>query len=262
MDRIRFGRALRALRRRRRWRQVDLGVKAGISQSDVSRIELGQLDAIAIGRLDRLAMAVGARLEVRLLWNGEGLDRLLDADHANLVDSVVRRLERARWEVAIEASFAIRGERGSIDVLGWHPQTCSLLVVEVKSVVPDLGATLMTLDRKARLAPLVARDRGWRNRTVSRILIVGEGTSARRRVEQHEAVFRRAFPVRGWEVDRWLRRPAKAIAGLRFLPITRRAGGTQRLRVRGGSSAPSLRSGRQDAGEPPHSDTGYHPGSG
>ena len=114
MDRIRFGRALRALRRRRRWRQVDLGVKAGISQSDVSRIELGQLDAIAIGRLDRLAMAVGARLEVRLLWNGEGLDRLLDADHANLVDSVVRRLKRARWEVAI-ANLRSRSRRARVD---------------------------------------------------------------------------------------------------------------------------------------------------
>jgi hypothetical protein len=25
------------------------------------------------------------------------------------------------WDVAVEVTFWIRGERGSIDVLGWHP---------------------------------------------------------------------------------------------------------------------------------------------
>jgi len=235
MDPIRFGRSLHALRRRRGWRQQDVADRAGMSQSEVSRAELGQLDGISVGILERMAAALGARFAIRLLWQGEGRDRLLDADHAALVDSVVRRLDRARWLMAVEVSFSIRGERGSIDVLAWHPETRALLVVEVKSVIPDLGGMLMTLDRKSVLAGVLARDRGWPSTTVSRLLVVGEGTTARRRVEQeHEAVFRHAFPVRGRDVDRWLRRPQGQTAGLQFLPFTRQVDGKQRTRVRNG----------------------------
>jgi Holliday junction resolvase-like predicted endonuclease len=86
-----------------------------------------------------------------MTWNGEALDRLLDADHAALVDIVAATLRTLEWLVAVEVSFNIRGEWGSIDVLAFHPATGVILVVEVKSVVPDLQATIFTLDRK----------RGW-----------------------------------------------------------------------------------------------------
>ena len=169
--------------------------------------------------LDAVATALGGRVEVRLSWNGEGLDRLLDAGHATLVEIVVGRLEAAAWDVAPEVSFNVWGERGSIDVLARHPATGALLVVEVKSVVPDVQATLATLDRKVRIASRVARDRGWRTVSVSRLLVIGEDRTARRRVEAFEATFRRVFPVRGSAVDQWLRHPdaTRPMAGLRFL---------------------------------------------
>ena len=69
-----------------------------------------------------------------------------------------------------EVSFSVGGERGSVDVLAWHPGAGIALVVEVKSVVPDLQATLHGLDRKARIGPTLARDRGWPVRTLARLL--------------------------------------------------------------------------------------------
>jgi transcriptional regulator with XRE-family HTH domain len=218
METVRFGRGIRALRRRRGWRQEDLGAAVGVSRAAVSRIELGQADRLTVRTLEAVAAAVGARVEIRLSWNGEALDRLLDVAHARLVESVVARLEKSRWEAVPEVSFNVAGERGSIDILAFHPPTGSLLVVEVKSVVPDIQAMLGSLDRKARLARGLAPGRDWTVTTVSRLLVIGEDRTARRRVAAFESTFRRAFPERGATLDGWLRSPdpSKPVAGLRF----------------------------------------------
>ncbi len=213
MDVIRFGLAVRALRRRRGWRQEDLAVRVRVSRAAVWRVERGRADRLTIRTLERLVEALGARLDWRLLWGGEALDRLLDQDHAALVEVVVRELAALGWEPATEVSFSIRGERGSIDVLAFHQASATLLVVEVKSVVPDVQATLVTLDRKTRLAAEIARSRGWRAARVGRLLVAPDDRTARRRVAAHGATFAGAFPARGWAVRRWLRDPTPGGAG-------------------------------------------------
>jgi transcriptional regulator with XRE-family HTH domain len=218
MDPVRLGHSFRALRLNKRWRQIDLGEKVGISASVISRIELGRVDRVSIGTLRKVGEALDASLEVRLRWNGEGLDRLLDQAHAGLVEQLVQRLRADGWEADVEVSFSIRGERGSIDVLGYHEASGIVLVTEVKSVVPDSQATLAGVDRKARLAPDVARARGWTCRGVARLLIVGDSSTSRRRIDALGATYRAAFPVTGVAVRRWLRRPDGPMAGLLFLP--------------------------------------------
>ena len=136
VDVARFGRAIRALRRRRRWRQIDLASAAGVSATQVGRIERGESRRLPADTFDRVAQAAGASLDLALRWKGEGLDRLLDEDHARLVELVVLKLQALGWEVAVEVSFSRFGERGSIDVLAFHPIRRALLVSEVKSVTP------------------------------------------------------------------------------------------------------------------------------
>jgi transcriptional regulator with XRE-family HTH domain len=250
MDTVRFGLSVRALRRRRGWRQVDLAWHAGVSRTAISRVERGRADRLTIRMLRTLADALGARLDCRLLWNGEALDRLLDESHAALVETVVRWLTSLGWEVATEVSFSIRGERGSIDLLAFHPATATLLVVEVKSVVPDVQATFVTLDRKTRLASEIARGRGWRPARLGRLLVVREDRTARRWVSAHGATFAGAFPAHGWAVRRWLQDPAGGgrgeipagrpatfgdrtpFSGLLFLPGTPQAGARHRVSAR------------------------------
>jgi hypothetical protein len=126
--------------------------------------------------------------------------------------------------VATEVSFNIYGERGSIDILAFHPDSGALLVVEVKSVVPNIGGMLMTLDRKVRLAREVARKQlGWEATTVSRLLVLPEHRTARRRVADHATTFETAFPERNVAVKRWLRAPSGALAGLLFVPDAQHA---------------------------------------
>jgi hypothetical protein len=71
----------------------------------------------------------------------------------------------------------------------------TVLVIEVKSVVPDLQATLVVLDRKTRLGAEIARQRGWVARGVSRILVLADGRTTRRRVAEHEATFAATLPI-------------------------------------------------------------------
>jgi hypothetical protein len=155
--------------------------------------------------LRAVAGALGASVDLKLRWHGEGLDRLLDEAHARLVEATVALLREGGWDVAVEVSFAILGERGSIDVLAWHEATDSLLVIEVKSVVPDSQAMLHGLDRKARLAPQLAKERGWESRNVGRLLVVGESSTARQRISRLAAMYETALPDRNVEVRRWIR---------------------------------------------------------
>jgi transcriptional regulator with XRE-family HTH domain len=235
VDGVRFGRQLWALRRRRRWRQDDVAVASGVSRGVVARIEQGFGDRVTVATLERVARPLGARLTCRLDWNGEALDRLLDADHAAIVEQVARILASDGWLYATEVSLSIYGERGSIDILAFHPIERIVLIIEVKSVIPDMQATFMTPDRKARLALEIARERGWIGRTVARLLVVREDRTARRRVAEHESIFANGLPDRSRAVRRWLARPdpTHRLAGLLFLPGDTQTVARQRVRRTG-----------------------------
>jgi transcriptional regulator with XRE-family HTH domain len=229
MDPIRVGRIVRALRQRQGWRQVDLARAAGVSQPVVSRLEAGQLRSLPVGTVEAILEALGARGRFEVSWRGGELDRLLDERHAWLVGEIVRRLERLAWEVQVEVSFSVYGERGSIDVLARQPAARSLLVVEVKSELTSVEETLRKLDAKVRLAPQAAMDRfDERPRVVGRLLVLPDVTTARRRVTRAATVLDAALPMRGSAVAEWLRRPVGAVAGLLFLPPIR--GGNGRWR--------------------------------
>jgi transcriptional regulator with XRE-family HTH domain len=229
MDTVRLGLSLRALRLRRRLTQAGLAALAGVSRATIARLERGHADQVTVRRLVNVTAELGATLNVRVLWHGEALDRLLDASHADMTDAVLRLLRDAAWQVATEVSFNDFGDRGTIDILAFHPPTRSLLVIEVKSVVPDLQAMLGTLDRKVRVAPRIASERGWRVATVSRLVVLPADRTARRRVDRHAAIFDTALPARTAAVRRWLKAPVRALAGVLFLSDVRQVSTRHRV---------------------------------
>jgi hypothetical protein len=197
----------------------------------VQRVERGGADSFT-GRVIRtIAVALGARFEQRVLWQGEALDRLLDADHAAIVERVIRWLRSEGWDVFTEVTFAVYGERGSIDVLAFHPKTGTLLVVEVKSVVPDMQGLLAGVDRKARIAPAIARERGWRVRAIGRLVVLPDDTTSRRRVGRHRATLDAALPSRTAAVRSWVRNPQGDLAGILFLAGDAQASPRHRVSV-------------------------------
>lgn len=235
MDAVRLGLSIRALRRRFGWTQQHLGERVAMSASEISRIERGAAHRVPIRTLERILEALGGRLYVRVLWRGEELDRLLDRDHAMIVEGMLALLARDGWTAIPEATFQVRGERGSIDILAWHEATGTLLVIEVKSVVPDVQATVGGLDRKTRIAPILARERGWAVSGIGRLLVLPDDRTSRRRIETFGTTFDRAFPARTAAIKRWLARPSGPLAGVLFLsdlPVTH---ARQRVRPRRGA---------------------------
>lgn len=200
-------RAIRALRLDRRWSQEQLARRAGVSRELVSRLERGGLAGIGLSRLDRVATALGASVALTVRWQGEALDRLVDAAHAALQDSIAELLMSLGWLVRVEVSFNHYGDRGRVDILAYHPILRALLIVEIKSGLGDSQETLGRLDVKVRLGQLLARQVGWDNPDIIvPALVIGDLRSARAVVAAHGALFAR-FNVRGRAALAWLRRP-------------------------------------------------------
>ena len=206
MDDAQLGRAVRALRHRRGWRQADLAARAGLSSSTVSLVERGHARDLSTRTVQAVAYALGARLAWRLDWRGGELDSTLDADHAALQEIVAGMLQQHGWHTIAEASFNRFGDRGRIDLLGFHAASRTLLVIEVKTMIADIQDLLGRLDVKVRVAPALAATRGWRPAETRAALIVLDGSTPRRRVAQHAALFAR-FSLRGANATRWLRGP-------------------------------------------------------
>ncbi|MGQ0607293.1 MAG: helix-turn-helix domain-containing protein, partial [Chloroflexota bacterium] len=162
MDDQRIGRVIVTLRQRRGWRQEDLAIRSGVSQSAISDMERGRIDRYTLQTSRSVLRALDASVSLDPMWGGRGdLDRLLDADHARLMQGWADRHRRAGWEVWNEASYSIYGERGRIDQLAFHPPSAVLEVAEGKTGIWDVQDTLGRLDAKIRLAPRVAAQRGW-----------------------------------------------------------------------------------------------------
>jgi transcriptional regulator with XRE-family HTH domain len=248
MDDGRVGQLVRALRRRRRWRQADLALRAGVSQPTISRLERGPLEELAFGTVRAVIAAVDARATIDVRWRGGQADRLLDERHVGLGMAAMVRLQRCRWDVLPGVTFQRYGERGSVDLLGSRSHLRAVCVVELKSAVYSYEETQRRLDVKARLATDIARDRlGWVPLAVGVILVVDDTSANRRRLKAIEPLIRAGLPAAGRDVTRWLADPVGHMRGLLFLaPMHTRngrwgSGGPSAVRMprNGGSSVPA-----------------------
>jgi transcriptional regulator with XRE-family HTH domain len=207
-------RALRALRRQRGWRQHDLGQLAGLSRDVVQRIEANQLRGVTVGSLDHIVSALDAHLVIEIRWRGAEVDRLTDSWHAALVAKSAERLRQAGWVTYAEVTFNHFGDRGSCDLVAWHPGLRVLLIVEVKSRLGNLQEALGRLDVKARLGSIIAEQLGFgQPRLVVPAFVLAEDGANRRLVASHAPLFDR-YGVRGRAALAWLRRPEPRASGL------------------------------------------------
>jgi transcriptional regulator with XRE-family HTH domain len=235
VDDVRVGRLIRALRHRLGWRQADLAARAGVSQQEVSVLERGHIDAVPLRTLRAVLGALEASVSIDVRWRGGAVDRLLDERHAALVGETVTWLVEAGWEARVEVTYAVYGERGSIDVLAWSLGVGILLVVEVKSELASIEEALRKHDEKCRLASRVARERfGWTARGSARLLVARSDRTTRRRVQRAASVLDAAYPIRGAAARAWLRTPTTAAVGMLWLADTSPGGSSRAVaRVRG-----------------------------
>lgn len=234
MDGTRVGRLLRAVRLRLGLRQRDVAERAGISQAAYSRAERGRLEDVSIRHLDRIGEVLRITFHIDGRWRDGDADRLIDHEHAAIVEIVVKALRGWGWEVLVEYEFNHFGSRGSVDIVAWHAATRTLLIVEVKSRLTNLQAMFTSLATKVRVVPQLRRERGWDGRQLGRLVVMPGTTQNRSVVRRHAATFNSLFPERMPALRSWLRRPDRSLGGIWFLselpPAT--TGRARRVRVR------------------------------
>jgi transcriptional regulator with XRE-family HTH domain len=223
VDDVRVGQWVRSERRRKGLRQADVARLAGVSSQTVLTVEHGRLAHLSLHAIRAVARAVAIELPFgpRSI-HGRTIDRQVDSRHAALVDRVVTLLRDAGWTVEVEWPFNHYGDRGSVDVLAWHPTLGSLLLIEVKSELRNVQDTLRALHVKRGVVPrLLAQERGWRPRSLGVVLVVPEIRAERDRIDRHGATFASALPARTVEVKRWIADPSGRLSGVWFLQIPR-----------------------------------------
>ena len=212
-----LARASRLLRRRHQLTQPAM-VVPGRSRHFTRRLESGLAGELRLDDIRGHFSMLGARVRVSVWWNGALLDRLLDEEHAGIVEAAVGAVRRYGWSVETEVTFSEYGERGSIDLFGRDERRRAALVGEVKSAWGSMEETLRSLDAKERLAPRICFQRwGWRPVWVGKVLMLSEDRTARRVAQRHAATLDSALPARSREVRAWLHQPDGPLRGLWFL---------------------------------------------
>jgi transcriptional regulator with XRE-family HTH domain len=270
MNDLGVGTLFRAVRIRRGMRQEDVAEAAGVTRWWVSRVEQGHLDGLPLDRLRALAGVLEIRLELVASWRGADGARIVNERHSRMHELVAARLAATPgWESATEVTFSEFGERGTMGILAWHAASRTLLVIELKTELPDPAGLVAQVDRYRRLARQIGRARGRDPRVVATWVLVAESDLNRDQLARHRVILRNAFPLDDRFLRRWLRDPAwrrearggvvgrrggtaGSISGLSFLAnvtggsTTGRLGPTKRVRRRAtGSDGPrSLANGR------------------
>ncbi len=184
----------------------------------LSDIEHGRASRSSIAIVRQATAPLELSVELAARGRGADVDRVLDERHARLLGATARWLAGLGWTTMAEVSYSEWGERGSIDLLAWHEATGTLLVIEIKTELVSLEATLRKHDEKVRLAPRVARERlGWLARTTARLIVFPDDRTERARIAAQAAVLEPAYPVRAYAARRWCRLPTGPFSGLLFL---------------------------------------------
>ena len=173
--------------------------------------------------------AVDARLDLEARWRGGEIDRLIDARHAAIGAAATNVLIDDGWTTFQEVTYAIYGERGSIDLLGVKDAQALAVVMEIKSELTSWEETQRKFDEKIRLLPRIVNERlGWRPRVVGAVVVLDDTMTNRRRIASLGRAANQSCPARTREVRRWLREPSGPLRGIWFLSAIPARGGSDR----------------------------------
>jgi transcriptional regulator with XRE-family HTH domain len=173
-------------RRQIGWSEEELGRRACVPRSQVSRMVNGHRGHGRIDDAARLLDALGVRVELGVRPPALiGARSQRDAAHARVIAHAARRLEQSGMRLAREVPIGGDRVRGWIDLLGHDEARRSLLVVEAKGDLVDLGALERQVAWYEREAPWAARRLGWPRCSTHVVLVVALAT-------RHNADFVRA----------------------------------------------------------------------
>ncbi|HEX2469310.1 MAG TPA: hypothetical protein VHK05_01880 [Candidatus Limnocylindrales bacterium] len=164
-------------------------------------------------------------------------NRQRDVVHAWASGYVDRRLRAAGWQTAREVELAAGRARGWIDLLAFDPRTRTLLIIETKTRIDDIGAIERQLRWYEGRAFDTGRGLGWPVRRALTWLLLLATDEVDRAIRLNREVLAAAFPIRApamlgmFSGDPW---SVSAVRGLALIdPSSRRTDWLIRSRVDG-----------------------------
>ena len=183
-------------RRRLGWTQRMLEERAGVSRTQIYRIERRRSGHGRVDEVARLLDALGVRLEIGVSPPVSiGAPAQRDAAHARVVNYTARHLQRAGIAVAHEVPISADRVRGWIDILGSDARRDVLFVVECKSDLHDVGALERQVAWYEREAPWAAHRLGWAARRKAVLIVTMLPTSRNTEtIRANRSVLKERFP--------------------------------------------------------------------
>ena len=97
---LREGAKIRAARKRRHLRQVDLGARASLSQPTISQLERGEGGTLSLESWQQVAIVLDVPLDLKI--GRDALEEPIDAGHLSIQELVLRVAKPAGYERTFE----------------------------------------------------------------------------------------------------------------------------------------------------------------
>ena len=197
----RLGAEVRTSRLRRHLTQAELGMRASLSRSAISRIELGAGGGHTLDSWQRVGLAIGRPVRIDLLR--DVLEEPPDAGHLAIQELVLRLGRAAGYAGRFELSTRPADPSRSADVGLLDDRRRRLLVIEAWNTFGDIGSSARSSDRKLAEADRLAVARwGTASYLIGGCWVVRATRRNRALVARYPELFAARFPGSS---RRWVR---------------------------------------------------------
>jgi transcriptional regulator with XRE-family HTH domain len=182
---------------------IELAERAHVSRQMVGDIERAETNP-TLGTLERVFAALN--MEVDLMSRAPQVmlgdsPKQRDSAHAIMSGYVQRRLEADGWEVHREVRIDSGRYHGWIDLVAFHADSATLLIVEIKTIIDDLGGIERSMDWYVREVPSrVLKAFGWRPKRFVPWLLVLATDQVETQLRTNRDAIDAAFPTRAVEM--------------------------------------------------------------
>lgn len=175
--------------------QRELASIVGVSRPQITAIEAGRSN-LPLGMVQQIAEALGLEVDFVARPPQVIAPRQGDLVHAWCSAHVDRRLRRGGWETHREVEVVHARSHGWIDLIAFDPRTRTLVIVEIKTRLDDLGAIERQLGWYEREALAVANRYGWVPTRIVTWLLVLASDEVDTSIRLNREALREGFPVR------------------------------------------------------------------
>jgi transcriptional regulator with XRE-family HTH domain len=182
--RISFARLCRDTRTMLDITQAELAAAVGVSRSHIAGIEIGRVDPsldLVWSIADRLGLDLQLVSRPPLVVER----RRSDLVHARCSSFIPRRFQISGWAIARELEVATGRAHGWIDLLAFDARSRTLIIVEVKTRLDDIGAVERQVAWYEREALHIAWSLGWQPRRVLAWLLLLASDELESRISLH-----------------------------------------------------------------------------